>query len=435
MKLFYRAFNLFSRSQAPVVAPIFNDLKEGGRFFCNTARAFSPENYVPRIGEWSSPWETSILPGLEIPDLNSVYNLTFTQVTDLRALEIKKLIDTTDKECFLFYSGGIDSTVVLVSLIKNLDNQSLKKVTLSMSSDSIIENPYFFKKYIDKKFNIIDSNINLYTDILNNTNSFCISADVGDFIYGTEIGVKLYPYIRKLKEQLPASEQPKYDELYYRVSDKNTHYSEYKNLLILFFNSRLLNSINMFKSMPHLPEVFTTFKDEDRLFGELFYNKIERNIKSCYAPVQSLHDFFWWTMFNPRFLWGVIRPGLTYGLENNLKDIVQNSLISWYAGKEYQLWSLNNNNNGEKLHGTTQSTYKWASRNYIWEFDKNDWYRDNKIKMPSMPILLRSNWKKHFNELDNRFGLRDNYDIIKVGDPNTDNFIREGISNFTIDWC
>ena len=435
MKLFYRQFNLFSRSQAPIVAPHFNRLSEGGRFFCNSARAFFPECYIARIGEWSSPWEHEILPGYEIPNLQSKFEKTFNEVTDLRALDIEKIIKQTNKECYLFYSGGIDSTVVLISLIKNFNAQSLKKLRLCMNSESIIENPYFYKKYIENNFQIIDSSENLYSSILKNTNSFCITADSGDFIYGTEIGVKLYPQIRNLVNFLNPKLKKKLNKLYPKIGSSDTHFSEFKDLLIFYFNNSLKQGIKTFENLSHLPKEYRTFTHEDENFGELFYLKIVRNIESCNAPVQSLHDFFWWTMFNPRFLWSVVRPGLNYSLENNLENIINHGVVNWYAGHNYQLWSLNNNNNGEKLYGTTQSSYKWASKKYIWEFDKNDWYRDNKIKMPSLPLLFRLNWKKYFYELDNRFGITNDYNIIRVGNPTIDNFIIEGITNYKIDWC
>jgi hypothetical protein len=434
MKLFYRAINVYSRPQAPIIAPIFNKLESGGRFYCNLSRAFTPEVYIPRTGVWSEPWNTDLAQEFQMPSITKEFNLTFSEVTNNRAKEVGKIIETTDKDCIVFYSGGIDSTVVLAALIQNLSPQLLRKVKLCVSAETLIENPYFYLKYIKNKFNLIDSTKNLYSDVLELSDSFSISSDIGDFIYGTEIGVKLYPQIRFLKNNFSSLYSSRLEELSKCVSSNSIHFSEFKELLIYFFNISLEKGIRNLKNSVHLSKELSTFNDDDRNFGELFYKKLVKNIESCQAPVVSLHDFFWWSMFNQRFIWGVIRPGFTYSYSENLKQILNGGILSWFAGEEYQMWSLNNNNNGEKFHGITQSSYKWASRNYIYDFDKNDWYRENKIKMPSLPLLLKTNYKKTYDQIGKRFGVKNDYNVIKVDDPGVNDYIREGIVNFKIDW-
>jgi hypothetical protein len=434
MKLFHKEVSFSSKSLANVINPVFNDLSDGGRFYCNLVRAYGPEAYISRIGTWSNPWETKIVPGLEMPNYDPSFNYTFSEVSDMRAQDVKKIINETGKDCIVFYSGGIDSTVTLVSLLKNLNQAELKKIKISLSSDSIIENPYFYKKFIQNKFEIIDSMSNMYSDCINQNGYICITSDLGDFIYGTELGVKLYPQLHALENKLPANIKKSYSHIYNKVSSPDTHYSEYKDLLILYFNLGLEKGIKQLETRLDYPRSLSSRTAVDQQFGELFYEKLNHNIKTSGIPVHSLHDLFWWSMFNQRYIWGAIRPSLNYGNESNIKNTFEQGIVNWFGSKEYQLWSLNNNNNGEKICGSTQSSYKWASKKYIYEFDKNEWYLFNKIKMPSMPVIIKRNWNKFSENFDTKFGLDTDFNVIHINEPGVNDYIIAGLSNYKIDW-
>jgi hypothetical protein len=431
MKLYHKEVSLNSKAVASLVEPIFNDLPDGGRFYCNLMRAYGAEAYIPRMGKWSNPWETRIAPGLEMPIYNTNFSLTFSEVSDNRAEDIKKIINDTGKDCIVFYSGGIDSTVVLVSLLKNLNSAELKKIKISMSSDSIIENPYFYKNFIQDKFQILDSSSTLYSDCINRDNSICITADLGDFIYGTELGVKMYPQLHALENKLPTNIKKSYSDIYHKVSSQDTHYSSYKDLLILYFNVGLEKGI---KNLELRNEKLATKTADDLQFGELFYEKLDYNIKRSAIPVHSLHDLFWWSMFNQRYIWGAIRPSLNYGTESNIKNTVENGIVNWFGSQEYQQWSLSNNNNGQKINGSSQSSYKWASKKYIYELDKNKWYLFNKIKMPSMPVVIRRNWSKHYTNFDTKFGVDIDFNVIHINEPGVNDYITAGLMNYKVDW-
>lgn len=428
--LYYKQFTLSLRSISKTIEPIFDDLPAGGRFYCNISRAFRVEAYIPRIGKWSNPWSEGIMPGLEIPNYDTNFKLNFEEVSDLRSLEIKKMINETDQKFIVAYSGGIDSTCCLVGLLKNLSNKELKNIKIAMSIDSILENPYFFNNFIRDNFEIYDLMEYLYTD-LNNLGFCCITADLGDFLFGTELGTKMYPEMKRLEKDLSSSIKEKYSNLYLNINSKDMHYSSYRDLLILYFNNNLSEGINNISNMTHLSKSFSFKNNNDKMFGELFYEKIDNNIKSSNAPVYSLHDFFWWTMINMRYIWGYLRPGFSYG-ENY--DPRSKNIIDWFGGNEFQLWSLNNNNNGQKINGNKQSSYKWAARKYIYDFDKNDWYFRHKIKLPSMPNIYHRNWKKYFNIFDPQLGLDSDYNIIKMNQPGIDDYINTGLIDYKIDW-
>ena len=418
-KFYFVQTSMYNRSFKTVVEPILNDVSFDSKFYLNISRAFTYESYIPRTGEWSTPWPVTVDPEYSMPAYNSSFNKSFEEITDQTAFMIAENIERSDKEHTVFYSGGIDSTTTLVSLIKNLSQEHLSKISVCLSSDSVIENPYFYLDHIKGKFKIIDSNNH---DLLEHSKNNIVSivADLGDAIFGTELGTRLYPQIYSIGKELGYNINTLF-KLRNGVSDVNVHYSEYKEIIIQYFN-------NILKSK------HPNYDTDDKLFGELYYHKLDHNIKTSSVPIITLHDFFWWIIFNVKFMHCALRPGTIHSTGTDRTKIFKEGMLNWYGTKDYQLWSMANNNNGEKISGITQGSYKWAARKYIYDFDKNDWYKTYKIKFASMPLVTNRNWKSKFNLLDNFFALTEKYHSLTFGEPSIDNYVREQILNYKINW-
>ena len=52
-------------------------------------------------------------------ELENLINLSFDDITNLRALEIESYQSSTGLPIIIFWSGGIDSTLILSAIIKN----------------------------------------------------------------------------------------------------------------------------------------------------------------------------------------------------------------------------------------------------------------------------------------------------------------------------
>lgn len=428
-KFYYKQLDPNLRSFSRLLGSSVNDLPEGGRFYFNLARSMrmGGENYLFRNGEWSDPFDTCVHPAFTMPVYTSNFNLNFSEVSDLRALDIKKLINDTDRLIAIQWSGGIDSTVALVSLIKNLSPSELSKVMIAMSSDSILENPNFYRNFIKDKFKIIDSENLLFNDYKEKYNAYCIMGDTGDCLFGSELGNKLYPKMKFIQDDT--------DHLYNGVSSLDIHYSSYRDIIIQYFNNNLKNSLLSSKQQGVVNNNIGEFISGDERFGELFYEKIANNIKTSNVPIYSLHDFFWWTIFSGRYMFCALRGPGVFSVGANKESLINDCLIQWFNTTEYQLWSMNNNNNGQKLSGPTQGLGKIAAKKYIYEFDKNEWYFKHKMKIVSSPNILRRNWRKHFADFDPMLGVDTNYNLIKIGPPEVNNHVINRLMNYKIDWC
>jgi hypothetical protein len=379
----------------------------GGKFYIDISKRINPCRFVSRNGEWSMPWKHEIIPGYEMPNYDQTFNKSFTEVSDNRAIEIKKRIGQGEKFAVMF-SGGIDSTVVMAALIKNLSVDELSNVVVCASIETMIENPVFWSKFIQDKFKIIDSHKNKYDDLINQ--GFTpITADEGDCIHGTIFGLILYNNYDYYIDELSPIAKTNLQNIKYKISDADTHFSQYADILIRHLG------------IPSNPE-----------FGKLFYEKIVHNINTASVPVHSLHDFFWWTIFNIKYLNCAVR-GSIYLNDTMDAQTVMNRIINWYSGTEYQLWSMVNNNNGQKIEKTA-STYKKAAKDYIWELDRNDWYRNFKVKIESLWNIATTQSVVDGYHPNSRVGLTKDWKILSIDDPAVQNYYRHHLQNYKIDW-
>jgi hypothetical protein len=426
---YYKTFDPNLRSFSKLLSNNVADLPPGGRFYFNLARSMrmSGENYLFRDGEWSDPFKTVVHPTFAMPSYTSNFNLNFSEVSDLRSLDIKKIINDTDRSIVIQWSGGIDSTVALVSLLKNLSHSELSNVIIAMSSDSLLENPNFYNKFIKDKFKIIDSENMLFNDYKEKYNAYCIMGDTGDCLFGSELGNKLYPKMKFIQDNT--------GHLYNKISSPDVHYSIYRDIIVQYFNDNLQTSVVSLKQQGVVNGSISEFISGDETFGELFYEKIVKNIETCSVPIYSLHDFFWWTIFGGRYIFCALRGPSVFSVGANKEALINDCLIQWFNTDEYQLWSMNNNNNGEKLSGPTQGLGKTAAKKYIYDFDKNEWYFTHKMKVVSSPNILRRNWRKHFADFDPMLGVDTNYNLIKIGPEPVNNYVIKRLMNYKIDWC
>jgi hypothetical protein len=383
---------------------------EGGKFTIDIATKLTTNRFVPRHGEWSLPWEQTLIPGYEMPAYDPAFSKTFEQVSDERALEIKARVNAGEKFAVM-YSGGIDSTVVMSALIRNLTTEELKSIIVCASADTVIENPVFWSTQIAGKFTVRNSQITKY-DTLIEEGLTPITADEGDCMFGTVLGLNLYAnyeyYIQDLSPETQANLRP----LKYKIADGDIHFSAYKDLIIKHMG------------VPNNPN-----------FGRMFYEKMVKNINTSKVPVHSLHDFFWWEIFNVKYLNCAVRGALYFNDRVEWQKAVT-SIFNWFCAIDYQRWSMANNNNGIKIQNTL-STYKQCAKDYIWTVDKNDWYRYFKIKLDSLGHIT---FTQDVSVVDqgrrpvDRTGLTGDWEMMYLDDPVVRDFFRERLLNYKVDW-
>jgi len=385
----------------------------GGKFVIDISKLYKPQRFVSRNGDWSIAWPQQIPPGFEMPAYDPTFNRTFSDVSDERAREIAHLIRTKNHKFAVMYSGGIDSTVIMAALIKNLTPEEIKNVSVCANVHSMIENPMFWKKFVYGKFEILDSSALKYDDLIER-GFRPITADEGDCIFGTMSFLDLQQNYEYYLEQLSYNSQQNLRHLKDKMTDGDVHYSVFKDILIKHW------------SIPSNPDL-----------GKDWYDKFEKNIQTSTVPIRSVHDWYWWILFNIKWVSCAIRIPVYLNDRLDCGVVINDYSINWFNTVAYQQWSMVNNNNGQKI-TYTASTYKMAAREYIYDLDKNDWYFFFKLKLGSLGpnVMLRQDVSDIPNQYrpNARFGIDSDYNILSIDDQSVQDYIKHHMFKFERDW-
>jgi hypothetical protein len=106
----------------------------------------------------------------------------FADLMESRAIQLINIAG--NRKIFVFWSGGLDSTGVLVALMKNCP---LDQIVVIMSDTSVVEAPVFFERYIKDKLEIqwMDYGIvapHIRTGI---AEGIVVTGEIGDQLFGT----------------------------------------------------------------------------------------------------------------------------------------------------------------------------------------------------------------------------------------------------------
>jgi hypothetical protein len=289
-----------------------------------------------------------------IPDIPAGFNKSFEQVCSERATELI----ATNKELIVTWSGGIDSTGVLVSLIKAAGT-NLDQIKVKFERRSIIENPDFYNNHIKDKLNHEIFTEYFPTKILPTANQLVIGGDNTAQIFGMS-----------------------------KTSFMDNRYE------------------------PWQPYVRSKLSDIE-------YNKyIEAaELQHANAPfaIETIFDLHWWTAFSMR--WTNPQVRMLRVCNDYTEQMFQNN-IPFYGSTDFQIWSMLNH---DKKLGNSATEYKTVIKDIIWDYDKNDSYYDtmtsissgparhseddsynnseiikNKIMNNEMPIMVDDSFTRHY---------------------------------------
>jgi len=372
--------------------------------------------------EWSLPWPIKILDRFKMPKYDSNFQKSWTQVTDERAIEVKKIIQKENKKFCVLYSGGIDSLLISTALLKNLSKEELKNISFYCNTASVIENPKFYKKYIHEKFNIINSTKYLAEDVIAMGYTI-ISSMSGDTLCGSkswgDLTNNFYYYIKEL-----STESKKNITNHWPMAhDPDIHYSVFKDLIISFYLGI------------YVKEEF----NERKAVGEIYYDKIQKNIQTSDVPVHSLFDFFWWNLFNIKYI-NIATRGYSNDNFKNDFDYIDKNMFDWYNTIDYQKWSMVNNNNGEKINrniNLANSSLKWCVKKYIHDFDKNEWYLYYKQKLASgenQKVRDKSHLANSRTNPMTYFATTEHLKTVYLSDKGVKEYIFQHFAQFKKDW-
>ena len=266
----------------------------------------------------------------------------FTTVMDSIVSDYCVKIENCNKQVYINWSGGIDSTAIVVAFLKNANRAVLEKITVLCNSNSINENPYFYYRFIEPVFNVAETysvsiNEDNYNDLI------MLDGEFGDqCFYGHD-----YIYQLALSKQFDLLRGPWKDSIEHCVI-KESRNSIADDNTVKFAMELIVESIG-------------------------------------YSPIEivSLYDFLWWTQFNFKWNENAVRKlsMFTGNLSPNKREyFYKNNILRVFDNPLMQQWSMLT---VVRRACMLEYDIKYDVKKYIYKFDHNDLYFAHRTKIHS----------------------------------------------------
>ncbi|MEL7159218.1 MAG: hypothetical protein AAFN92_00560 [Bacteroidota bacterium] len=257
----------------------------------------------------------------------------FGAICDAVATDLCTRARAQERKIRVLWSGGIDSTVALIGLLKALPETEYHRLEVLLNMISINEYPLFFRRYILNKvpFRQVPAPITQHFG----KRQLIVTGEHGDQLFGSD---KLLPLIAN-----------------------GLAYESWEDVLPL-----------------HLFEKFGKAKKVDRLLDYL-----RPQIAAAPVPIRSTYELFWWLNYSLKWQQVTLRlPVFTFS-----EDVrgVYDRTCHFFRDDRFQRWSIANHPN---RHSEGLSDYKLPAKRYIHAFTGDDDYLQNKTKEPSLKNVI-----------------------------------------------
>jgi hypothetical protein len=278
---------------------------------------------VDRTQTVSWPFGEKLLDQFRLPDLSGT-PVTFQEAGIVQA---NSLLDRRSK-IYLFWSGGIDSTFMLVSFL--LTNRDLAdQVVVVLNEDSIREYPAFYKNHIQGQFELMSTERAMAQASLGSLNGLFLSAEHADQLFGSPL----------------------------------------TNVIHQRFGNGVLST--PVAGIVAVLEKFGIDQQASQCIADLY----QQTFKHSPRPIETVWDWFWWHGFN--FKWQMI------GLKLKTRLDPTTELVTFYSGVDFQRWSVN-----QRPDLTNIETLKNIAKQTILDFTQDQDYFDHKIKHSSSTLYF-----------------------------------------------
>ena len=313
---------------------------------------------VDRSGSVNFPFNEQLLDRYPFP------TPVLTTFADACIDHANELLDLNQK-IHILWSGGIDSTAIVVSFIQT--GRPLDNVIIVLNYDSIKEYSAFYEKHIRGKFKILVTEEAMMLMTTSSIDGIVLSGEHADQLIGT-------PLANFLHQGMP-------------------------------------------KGFLERPFTFDNFKELFRARGidekatECWFSIYNTTIQKSPRPIETMYDLAWWHGFNFKWQSTDLKIYLRIKKEVNFK--------TFYSGNKFQAWSCTVVPNLKNI-----NSVKSEQKQFILDFTQDADYFSNKMKHPSSTLYYAVKAApaidKNFNKLFN-FSLKAFY--------NSDNSISKWLNN------
>lgn len=265
----------------------------------------------------------------------SVSEKSFSEICDERAKFICEKALAESRKIQILWSGGIDSTLALVSIVKELEERGdFEPLEILLSKESIAEYPTFFADLIEKKLNYVlfDPPIYDYLD----AEKIIVTGEHGDQLFG---------------------------------SDKAQHF---------------VITNQAFRPFEEILPIVIARKLGSAKTVDSIISFLSPQIEKSPVKIETLFDFLWWMNFSLKWQHVSLRMFYEDGSE---KFSLDENFLHFFSAKDFQNWSISNHKSKIKK---TWKSYKYVAKECIFEFHKDENYLLNKEKEQSLKDAIIS---------------------------------------------
>jgi hypothetical protein len=278
---------------------------------------------------------------------------TYAELCAKRADDLLRMAATLDVPIYVAWSGGVDSTCLLISLLENGNER--ERIIVLGDENSIREYPLFYQKVIRERLKT--AHASHFGDILG-TPSLFVSGECNDQLFGSDIIGEAISYFG-IKAVLGRMQ---------------------RELLTSLFELKL---------------------NGDRDTALFFSGLYGRFRETAPIALKTNFDLLWWINFAVK--WQTVQMrALIFAKKSLTPDYIKAFYHPFYNTHDFQLWSMNNPDQRIK---DSWASYKWPAKEIIFGYTKDAEYRDRKKKFGSLQHLLRA--KPRHNFLDEHFAFHE----------------------------
>ena len=314
-------------------------------------------HFLPLFGTWTIPIDRTGTITTPVKDISLFpiptyrpFSKTFEELCNERAKEVLASAEKAPAPRYALHAVGIDSTCLLVSLLKQATPAQKEHLVVLLSQESISENPRFYEEHIRGKLRV-GSSISFTQHI--GEDCYLLSAEHNDLVLGSEkIGKMMALYGPE--------------------------------------------SIHRPYNREQVAGLFATSFEGDMALALFYVELFERIRDSAPIPLETNMDFLWWTNFAIKWqscFYYILLFTPPRNAHNITRAYLETRFVSFYNTEEFQLWSMNNL---DKRIKDTWKSYKWVCKDIIFDYTKDAEYRDHKTKRGSLLPLIGYNPAFHF---------------------------------------
>ena len=251
----------------------------------------------------------------------------------------------------LFWSGGIDSSGALIALLETKSDSDI--LNIRYTEESVVEFPLMWEKMVKDRNDPLPNNVMLDETLFNNHDIIKVTGECGDQCFGSDA----------LRENL----------------DKHT--DDWESIFTWgAFGGGVDDSDS---DMP--PKNPETYKFRMEQLARIMFEHVD----SAPIEIKTIFDLFWWCNFC--FKWQDVDSRMIFTFTTTIE---WKSTLSFFNTENFQRWSIVNH---DIKHGGTWETYKQPAKEYIHKYLKDENYRKNKTKEPSLIKILKGSIDKEYD--------------------------------------